>query len=116
MAEQLTAVADLSSNDAWTPPLNRPRLADLRSECTPRKRTHPMTDNTQTSAVATRTAYLVAAFDSQLKWAGTIRQALESRGFACQMIVPSDIRYAISDGQLAAYGGCAVAYMSWVEW
>jgi hypothetical protein len=31
------------------------------------------------------------------------------------MIVPSDIRYAISDGQLAAYGGCAVAYMSWVE-
>jgi hypothetical protein len=46
---------------------------------------------------------------------GTIRQALESRGFACQMIVPNDIRYAISDGQLAAYSGCAVAYMPWAE-
>ena len=48
----------------------------------------------------TRTAILVAAFDSQLKWAETIRRAMESRGFACQLIVPSDIRHAVSDRQM----------------
>jgi hypothetical protein len=74
-----------------------------------------MTDNTPTSAPPTRTAILVAAFDSQLKWAGTIRRALESRGFACRVIVPSDIRHAISDGQRADYSGQAVAYMPWTE-
>ena len=31
------------------------------------------------------------------------------------MIVPSDIRHAISDGQLADYGGGAVAYMPWTQ-
>ena len=71
-----------------------------------------MTDK-PTSAVPT--AILVAAFDSQLKWAGTIRRALESRGFACQLIVPSDIRHAISDGQLADYDGGGVAYLPWTE-
>ena len=74
-----------------------------------------MTDNTPTSAVPTRIAILVAAFDSQLKWAETIRRALEARGFACRMIVPSDIRHAISDGQLADYSGGAVAYLPWTE-
>ena len=72
-----------------------------------------MTDNTPISAVPT--AILVAAFDSQLKWAETIRRALEARGFACRMIVPSDIRHAISDGQLADYSGGAVAYLPWTE-
>ncbi|HJQ88427.1 MAG TPA: DUF6716 putative glycosyltransferase [Propionibacteriaceae bacterium] len=71
-----------------------------------------MTDNKPPSVP---TVLLVAAFDSQLKWAGTIRRALESRGFACQLIVPSDIRHAISDGQLAAYNGGAVAYMPWTD-
>ena len=74
-----------------------------------------MTDNTPTSAAPTRAAILVAAFDSQLKWAGAIRRALESRGFACRVIVPSDIRHAISDGQLADYSGDAAAYMPWTE-
>ena len=41
-----------------------------------------MTDNAPTSAAPSRTAILVAAFDSQLKWAATIQGALESRGFA----------------------------------
>ena len=63
----------------------------------------------------TQTAILVAAFDSQLKWAATIQEALESRGFACRVIVPSDVRHAISDGQLADYGARAVAYMPWTE-
>jgi hypothetical protein len=74
-----------------------------------------MTHDTTTSSVPTRTAILVAAFDSQLKWAGTIRPALESRGFACRTIAPSDIRHAISDSQLADYGGGAVAYMRWAD-
>ena len=74
-----------------------------------------MTDNAPTSAVPTQTAILVAAFDSQLKWAATIQEALESRGFACRVIVPSDVRHAISDGQLADYGARAVAYMPWTE-
>jgi hypothetical protein len=74
-----------------------------------------MTDHAPTSAVPTQSAILVAAFDSQLKWAATIQGALESRGFACRVIVPSDIRHAISDGQLADYGGGAVAYMPWTE-
>jgi hypothetical protein len=70
-----------------------------------------MTHNTST--VPTRSAILVAAFDSQLKWSGTIRRALESRGFTCRMIVPTDIRHAISDSQLADYGAGAVEYMPW---
>jgi hypothetical protein len=74
-----------------------------------------MTDDTAAPAVPTRTAILVAAFDSQLKWAGTIRRALESRGFACRVIVPSDIRHAVSDSQLADFSGRAVAYVPWAE-
>jgi hypothetical protein len=62
-----------------------------------------------------KTAILVAAFDSQLKWADTIRQGLESRGFSCQLIIPSDIRHAISDRQLADYCGTAAAHMRWTE-
>ena len=58
-----------------------------------------MIDNVSTSAAPTRTAILVAAFDSQLKWAAAIRRGLESKGFACQIIVPSDIRHAISASQ-----------------
>jgi hypothetical protein len=74
-----------------------------------------MTHNTSTFTLPTRTAILVAAFDSQLKWAGTIRSALESKGFACRTIIPSDIRHAISDSQRADNGGGAVAYMRWTD-
>jgi hypothetical protein len=62
-----------------------------------------------------RTAILVAAFDSQLKWAATIRHALQGQGFRCQVIVPSDIRHAVSDSQLADYGGSSVQYQPWAE-
>lgn len=62
-----------------------------------------------------RTAILIAAFDSQLKWAGTIRRALQAQGFRCQVIVPSDIRHAVSDTQLADYGGSSVQYRPWAE-
>ena len=74
-----------------------------------------MTQNTSTFPLPTRTAILVAAFDSQLKWAGTIRAALEPRGFVCRTIIPSDVRHAISDSQLADSGGGAVGYMRWAD-
>jgi hypothetical protein len=72
-------------------------------------------DNMSTLAQPTRTAILVAAFDSQLKWAGTIRSGLESKGFACQTVIPSDIRHAISDSQLADNGAGTVAYLRWTD-
>jgi hypothetical protein len=65
--------------------------------------------------VPSRTAILVAAFDSQLKWADSIRRALEAESFGCQVIVPSDIRHAISDTQLADFGGSSVQYLPWAE-
>ena len=73
-----------------------------------------MTNNLRVAAPG-KTAILVAAFDSQLKWADTIRQGLESKGFSCQLIIPSDIRHAISDRQLADYCGSAAIYMRWTE-
>jgi hypothetical protein len=72
-------------------------------------------DNVSTSAAPTRTAILVAAFDSQLKWAAAIRRGLESKGFACQIIVPSDIRHAISASQLADFCGGMVTHLPWTE-
>jgi hypothetical protein len=67
---------------------------------------------------STRTAVLVAAFDSQLKWAATIQRALEAQDFDCQVIVPNDVRHAISDAQLADYGGSSdhqIEYMPWAD-
>ncbi len=52
---------------------------------------------------APRTALLVAAFDSQLKWCAGIRDELESRGFASRVVVP-DTRSALSDQQVRDAG------------
>jgi hypothetical protein len=73
-----------------------------------------MTDDPSLPAT-NRTAILVAAFDSQLKWAETIRRAMESRGFACQLIVPSDSRHAVSDRQMEDYCQSGLTYMTWTE-
>lgn len=73
-----------------------------------------MTDDPSLPATK-KTAILVAAFDSQLKWAETIRRAMESRGFACQLIVPSDIRHAVSDRQMEDYCQNGLTYMPWTE-
>ena len=74
-----------------------------------------MIDNASTLTLPNRTAIFVVAFDSQLKWAETLRSALESRGFTCRTIIPSDIRHAISDSQLADNGGGAVGYLPWAD-
>lgn len=78
----------------------------------PDDRTVP-TPATPAAPAEGRTAILVAAFDSQLKWAGAIRRALQDRGFHCQVIVPSDIRHAVSDAQLADYSGSEMEYLPW---
>jgi hypothetical protein len=62
-----------------------------------------------------RTAVLVAAFDSQLKWAEAIRRGLESRGFTCRLFVPSDIRHAVSDRQLAEHCDSRITYIPWTD-
>src|SRR4051812_41392128 len=46
-----------------------------------------------------RTAILTCAFDSQLKWALAVRGALEARDVSCRILVPTDIRTAISEEQ-----------------
>lgn len=74
-----------------------------------------MIDNGSAFTLPNRTAIFVAAFDSQLKWAETIRSALELRGFTSRTIIPSDIRHAISDSQLADNGGGAVGYLPWAD-
>ncbi|WP_239106110.1 DUF6716 putative glycosyltransferase [Streptomyces sp. SID8014] len=59
-----------------------------------------------------RTALLVAAFDSQLKWCARIQRELESRGFACRVVVP-DLRAALSAQQIADAGVSSVETMAW---
>ena len=61
-----------------------------------------------------RRALYVAAFDSQLKWCGRIRDELESRGFGSDVVVP-EIRSALSPGQIADAGFAGVAHVSWAE-
>jgi hypothetical protein len=61
-----------------------------------------------------RRALYVAAFDSQLKWCGRIRNELESRGFATEVVVP-DTRSALSPGQIADAGFAGVQTVSWAE-
>jgi hypothetical protein len=66
---------------------------------------------------APRTALLVAAFDSQLKWCAGIRDELESRGFATRVVVP-DTRSALSDQQVrdAGFGQAdRVDRLPWVD-
>ncbi|WP_344018323.1 DUF6716 putative glycosyltransferase, partial [Microlunatus capsulatus] len=61
-----------------------------------------------------RRALFVAAFDSQLKWCARIRDELEARGFASEVVVP-DVRSALSPGQIEAAGFTDVETVSWDE-
>jgi len=61
-----------------------------------------------------RTALLVAAFDSQLKWCARIRDELEARGFTCHAVVP-DARSALSPQQIRDAGFGDVRYQAWSE-
>lgn len=59
-------------------------------------------------------ALLIAAFDSQLKWVGGIRDELVARGFDCPVVVP-DVRSALSPGQISAAGFVGVESVGWTE-
>ncbi|MFI7585659.1 DUF6716 putative glycosyltransferase [Spongisporangium articulatum] len=61
-----------------------------------------------------RSALLVAAFDSQLKWAAGVRGALEQQGFSCRTVIPSDVPSGFSEQQLLDYGGASgVESLTW---
>ena len=59
-----------------------------------------------------RTALLVAAFDSQLKWCAGIRDELGARGFATRVVVP-DTRSALSAQQVRDAGFERVDRVPW---
>lgn len=61
-----------------------------------------------------RTALLIAAFDSQLKWCAGIRDELVSRGFAVRVIVP-DTRSALSPQQVRDAGFDRVERAPWPD-
>ena len=61
-----------------------------------------------------RTALLIAAFDSQLKWCARIRDELIARGFTCEAVVP-DSRSALSQKQVRDAGFEEVRHCSWAE-
>lgn len=63
---------------------------------------------------SSRTALLIAAFDSQLKWCAGIRDELRARGFATRVIVP-DTRSALSDDQIHDAGFDRVDRLPWVD-
>ncbi len=61
-----------------------------------------------------RTALLIAAFDSQLKWCAGIRDELDARGFTSRVIVP-DTRSALSERQIRDAGFEHVERASWPD-
>jgi len=61
-----------------------------------------------------RTALLVAAFDSQLKWCARIRDELVRQGFTCRAVVP-EVRTALSPTQVRDAGFESVDDVSWDE-
>lgn len=61
-----------------------------------------------------RTALLIAAFDSQLKWCAGIRDELDARGFVSRVIVP-DTRSALSPRQIRDAGFEHVDRASWPD-
>jgi putative glycosyltransferase DUF6716 len=59
-------------------------------------------------------ALFLAAFDSQLKWCGRIRDELARRGFATSVVVP-EIRSALSAAQIRDAGFAGVQSAPWHE-
>lgn len=56
----------------------------------------------------------LAAFDSQLKWCGRLRDELAARGFDNEVLVP-DLRSALSARQIRDAGFDAVRHVTWAE-
>lgn len=62
-----------------------------------------------------RQVVLVAAYDSQLKWAMTLAGEFAAQGWRYTIVVPSDVRHSLSADQVAAAGAAAVARMRWAD-
>ncbi|MCB0913209.1 MAG: hypothetical protein KDB60_16500 [Propionibacteriaceae bacterium] len=62
-----------------------------------------------------RQVVLVAAYDSQLKWAMTIAAEFAARGWRYTVVVPTDVRHSLSADQVAAAGAVAVERMRWAD-
>jgi len=58
-------------------------------------------------------ALLIAAYDSQLKWCAPLRTELVGRGFVCEAVAPSDLKSALSTGQIADAGFDRVDLRPW---
>ncbi len=56
---------------------------------------------------------LIAAYDSQLKWVLSIAAEFRAQGWQYTLVVPSDIRSALSPAQLAAAGDVAILRVPW---
>jgi hypothetical protein len=56
---------------------------------------------------------VVAAYDSQLKWATALRAALESRGFTCRTVIPVDLRHAVSEHQRSSLSSSVPERLPW---
>ncbi|MFT4108131.1 DUF6716 putative glycosyltransferase, partial [Propionicimonas sp.] len=62
-----------------------------------------------------REVLLVAAYDSQLKWAMGIAAEFSARGWHCSVVTPSDIRSSLSDDQVVAAGSAGVRRVPWAD-
>lgn len=66
------------------------------------------------SSPCRRTVLFLAAFDSQLKWCGLLRDELARRDFDWRVVVP-DVRSSLSSEQIAAAGFDAVQQLNWAD-
>jgi hypothetical protein len=57
----------------------------------------------------------VVAYDSQLKWARGLVAEFARRGWTSSIVVASDVRSALSDEQVSAYGEVEITRMPWAD-
>lgn len=58
---------------------------------------------------------VIAAYDSQLKWAAGLAAEFAAAGWHWSAAVPRDVRHAFSDEQLAAIGVHDLRHLSWAD-
>jgi hypothetical protein len=56
---------------------------------------------------------LVAAYDSQLKWAMSLADEFTAQGWTYSVVVPADIRSSLSADQVAAVGEVTILHLPW---
>jgi hypothetical protein len=63
----------------------------------------------------TRQLAIVAAYDSQMKWAVGLAKEFAEAGWSWSILVPSDLRHALSEDQLSAAGASGYRALPWAE-